>query len=172
MDQETAAPAVSRALVLERIWQLLQDGQPRTAKEIAAALGKLGLVGIDKSLVNSVLAREGKGGVVYDHAAYTYTLADPTAPSPDVSDLPPLAPRADAAAPDPSAPAADRAAVLAAARALLLDGQPRTARQIAAELVKGGITGVDKSLVNSVFAREGKDLVTYDRATYTYTIGL
>jgi hypothetical protein len=168
MEQE---PTVSRALVLERAWQLLQDGQPRTAKEIAAALGRLGMVGVDKSLVNSVFAREGKGGVVYDRAAYTYTLADPAAPPPDVSDLPPPAPRAGEPAPDPAAPAADRAAVLAAARALLLDGQPRTARQIATELVTGGISGVDKSLINSVLAREGKDLVTYDRTTYTYTIG-
>ncbi len=128
-----------------------------TARDIAAALTKAGLVGVDKKLVNSVLTIEGKGRFSYDRNAYTYALSNPDA----------LAAPAPTTHTD-SAPALNRDAVLAACRKLFADGKPRTAKEVAAELTKQGMAGVDKSLVGSVLTREGKELITYDRTNYTY----
>lgn len=153
-----------RSEVLTRTKALLAEGKVMSAKDIAAALLKGGLAGVDKSLVNSVLAKEGRGQFSYDRTSYTYTLADPNAP--------PLAAsphREQPASDEPTGPAADRTAVLNAARALLADGTPRMAKEIAAALTAQGIAGVDKSLVNSVLAKEGKGLFNYDRATFKYS---
>lgn len=64
---------------------------------------------------------------------------------------------------------AARDSVLRAARSLLGDMLPRTARQIAAELGQRGVI-VDKSLVSSVLSLEGRKEFEYDRATYLYCI--
>ncbi len=117
-----------------------------------------GLVGVDKKLVNSVLTTLGKGRFSYDRITYTYALSNPDAP----------------AAPAPtsqtdSAPAPNRDAVLAACRKLFADGLPRTAKEIAAELTRQGMAGLDKALIGSVLMREGKELFTYDRKSYTYS---
>jgi hypothetical protein len=159
-DEQT--PAL-RARVLERAAQLLAGGAAMSAKEIAAALTKAGLTGVEKSLVNSVLSREGKGRFSCDRTSYTYTLGgNGVAVAPASS-----APRERGNAEPPP----ERAAVLAAARSLLGDGKPRTAREIASELQKRGLGEVDKSLVNSVLSREGKELISYDRSNFTYRAG-
>ncbi len=59
--------------------------------------------------------------------------------------------------------------ILRRAREILKDGQPRTAKQVAAMLVEHGIV-VHKSLVNSVLSIEGRDTYYYDITTYTYTL--
>lgn len=151
-----------RARVLARAAELLASGQAMSAKEIAAALTKAGLAGVDKSLVNSVLSREGKGRVSYDRASFTYALGDGEA----TATRPAASPQRSNSEPPP-----ERGAVLAAARSLLGDGKPRTAREIASELQKRGLGGVDKSLVNSVLSREGKELISYDRSNFTYRAG-
>ena len=64
----------------------------------------------------------------------------------------------------------ERAALLVTCRAALADGQPRTAKEILAA-VRGQFTlALTRKDVNSVLAREGKDLVTYDRDSYTYRL--
>ncbi len=157
-----------RAEVLARTRELLADGKPRMAKEITAELLKRGLTGVDKSLVNSVLAVEGKGQFSYDRTSYAYTLAG-------ADGHPPATPRADGAAtasPKPQREPVDpalRQRVLATTRELLADGKPRMGKEIAAELVKRGVQA-DKSLVNSVLAVEGKGQFSYDREKYTYTL--
>ncbi len=150
-------PATLRAEILARTTHLLAGGSSMTARDIAATLVKGGLVGVDKKLVNSVLTIEGKGRFSYDRTSYTYALASPAAP----------------AAPAPtnhteSQIEVNRDALMAACRKLFADGKPRTAKEIAAELTKQGMAGVDKSLVGSVLIREGKELFTYDHKTYTY----
>lgn len=153
----TDQPATLRAEVLARATPLLAGGSPMTARDIAAALTKAGLVGVDKKLVNSVLTIEGKGRFSYDRTSYTYALASPDAP----------------AAPAPtnhteSKLEVNRDALMAACRKLFADGKPRTAKEIAAELTRQGMAGVDKALVGSVLMREGKEQFTYDRTNYTY----
>jgi hypothetical protein len=152
-----------RAQVLARAEALLARSEAMSAKEIAAALTKAGIAGVDKSLVNSVLSREGKGRVSYDRASYTYALA---AGGEEAASTPVAASERRSSEPPP-----ERGAVLAAARSLLGDGKRRTARQIASELQQRGLGGVDKSLVNSVLSREGKELVSYDRSDFTYRAG-
>ncbi len=154
----TDQPATLRADVLAHTTRLLAGSSPMTARDIAAALTKAGLVGVDKKLVNSVLTIEGKDRFSYDRATYTYALSNPDA----------------LAAPAPTThtdrgPEINRDVLLAACRKLIVDGKPRTAKEIAAELTKQGMAGVDKSLVGSVLMREGKELFTYDRTNYTYS---
>ncbi|HMA33011.1 MAG TPA: hypothetical protein VKY74_00920 [Chloroflexia bacterium] len=162
---ETPGSGPTRAEVLAQAGALLQDGQPRKAKQIAAELGARGLAGVEKSLVNSVLSREGAGQFVYDPGTYTYTVADPTAP-PGARAAPP----AGRPAPAGDVPAPSRQAVLGAAHRLLADRQPRTARQIARALTQEGLGAVDKTLINSILKREGQTLVQYDPDTFTYTL--
>ena len=68
----------------------------------------------------------------------------------------------------PEAPV-DRAALLAACRALLDDGEPRAAKELA-RLLRDQFPGLSRKTVNSVLATDGKDLVVYDRETYTYRL--
>ena len=153
----TDQPDTLRADVLAHATRLLAGGSTMTARDIAAALTKAGLVGVDKRLVNSVLTIEGKGRFSYDRTAYTYTLSNPDAPT---------APAPTSHTDSASTP--NRDTVLAACRKLFTDGKPRTAKEIVAELTKQGMIGVDKALVGSVLMREGKELFTYDRKTYMY----
>lgn len=156
-EPEAGPSALDRSRVLEAAARLLADGKPRRAKEIAAALSAEGGAWADKSLVNSVLSREGKGQFSYDPANYTYSLVG-SAPAP--------------AAPPSSEQAAvhERAAVLAAARRLMADGQPRSAKEITAQLRDKGMAGLEKSQVNSVLTREGGGEFDYDPATHSYRL--
>jgi hypothetical protein len=63
----------------------------------------------------------------------------------------------------PSAPI-DRDALLKACRQILDDGEPRAAKELA-RLLRAQFPRKD---VNSVLSTDGKDVVTYDRTTYTY----
>ncbi|MGN6359960.1 MAG: hypothetical protein ACTHNK_06190 [Thermomicrobiales bacterium] len=63
-----------------------------------------------------------------------------------------------------------REALLAACRATLDDGQPRAARELLAAVRGQFSLPLTRKDVNSVLAREGKDIVTYDRETYTYRL--
>ena len=64
----------------------------------------------------------------------------------------------------------EREALLAACRAALDDGQPRAAKELLAAVRGQFSLPLTRKDVNSVLAREGKDLVTYDRETYTYRL--
>jgi hypothetical protein len=64
----------------------------------------------------------------------------------------------------------ERAALLAACRAALDDGQPRAAKELLAAVRGQFSLPLTRKDINSVLAREGKDLVTYDRETYTYRL--
>ena len=64
----------------------------------------------------------------------------------------------------------EREALLAACRAALDDGQPRAAKELLAAVRGQFSLPLARKDVNSVLAREGKDLVTYDRETYTYRL--
>lgn len=73
-------------------------------------------------------------------------------------------------APDAEAATAaplDRDALLKACRALLDDGEPRAAKELA-RLLRTQFPGLTRKDVNSVLSTDGKDVVTYDRTTYTY----
>ncbi len=72
-------PDTLRADVLAHATRLLANVSRMTARDIAAALTKAGVVGVDKTLVNSVLTIEGKGRFSYDRTTYTYALANPDA---------------------------------------------------------------------------------------------
>lgn len=110
---------------------------PRRAKGIAAPLSQPG-AWVDKSLVNSVLIREGSAQFSYDRATFTYRLAG--------------AATSDAATPTTEVTAThDRSAVLTTARRLLADGKPHTAREITMALHERGMAGLEKSAVNSVW---------------------
>ena len=64
----------------------------------------------------------------------------------------------------------DRDALLKACLEALKDGKPRSARDLS-DLVQSGFEDeVTKRHINSVLSREGRDLVTYDRDTYTYSL--
>ena len=86
----------------------------------------------------------------------------PQAPASRCRSLP-AAPRSAGRIPPPP-----RAAVLEAALRALADGRPRTTRQLAAELARGGLVGADKRLIGSVLTRDAPGRVTYDRTTFTY----
>ena len=60
-----------RAEVLSRARAILADGKRRTGQQIAHALSKNGLP-VSKSLVNSILFREGRPYVQYDRTTFTY----------------------------------------------------------------------------------------------------
>ena len=169
MDPQSEPAAPSRGSVLEGARRVLADGQPRKAKEIAAALVAGGLAGVDKSLVNSVLAREGRGEFAYDRTAYTYSLGGPGAPTAAGATERPAMPAAPTTA-AVGGTAVPRTVILGSICAVLRDGQPRQSREIVAELAKRGLAGIDKSVVNSVLSREGRGVVVYDRAAYTYTL--
>jgi hypothetical protein len=72
-------PEAIRAKILEGATNLLAYGI-LTTRDIAAALTKAGLVGVDKRLVNSVLTTLGKGRFSYDRTTYIYALSSPDAP--------------------------------------------------------------------------------------------
>src|SRR3954454_17416150 len=61
----------------------------------------------------------------------------------------------------------DRDALLRACREILDDGEPRAAKELA-RLLRTQFPGVTRKDVNSVLSTDGKDVVTYDRTTYTY----
>ncbi len=111
---------LDRSRVLEGAMKLLADGVPRRAKDIASALSQSG-AWVDKSLVNSVLSKEGKEQFSYDRAAFTYRLAVSSEAAADASE------GSDAPTAQPEN-APHREAVLAAARQLLSDGKPRSAK--------------------------------------------
>lgn len=69
MDREKLV----REQVLSRAREVLADGKRRTGQQIAFALSNKGLRA-SKSLVNSVLFREGRPYVQYDRATFTYSL--------------------------------------------------------------------------------------------------
>ena len=176
MDPESQPNPIARADVLEQALAILDSGTPWTAREIAA---EIGLPGVDRRLVNSILSREGAAQVHYDPATHAYTRASDAPPlAASAADVPEAAvPQAPAdAVPEPAAPrpaAASippppRAAVLEAALRALADGRPRTTRQLAAELARGGLVGADKRLIGSVLTRDAPGRVTYDRTTFTY----
>jgi hypothetical protein len=64
-------------------------------------------------------------------------------------------------------PPIDRSALLNACAAILDDGEPRAAKELA-RLLRDRFPGVTRKDVNSILATDGKDRVAYDRATYTY----
>ncbi len=66
--------------------------------------------------------------------------------------------------------ALDRAALLEACCALLQDGQPRPAKELARLVSQQTGRTMTRKDVNSVLACEGKDRVTYDRDTFTYQL--
>jgi hypothetical protein len=61
----------------------------------------------------------------------------------------------------------DRDALLKACREVLADGEPRAAKELARRL-RAEFPGLTRKDVNSVLSTDGKDVVTYDRTTYTY----
>lgn len=152
--------SLDRSRVLEGATKLLADGVPRRAKDIASALSKSG-AWVDKSLVNSVLSKEGKEQFSYDRITFSYRLIGSSEAAADASE-------GSAAPTAQSENAPHREAVLVAALRLLSDGKPRSAKEIAAELKARGLAGLDKSLVNSVLSREGKGQVEYSREDHTY----
>ncbi len=64
----------------------------------------------------------------------------------------------------------DRQALLQACLDALKDGKARTARDLSDVVQSRFSDEITKRQVNSVMAREGRDLVTYDRETYTYSL--
>jgi hypothetical protein len=76
---------------------------------------------------------------------------------------------ADGASDAEAAPGApiDRDALLKACRQILDDGEPRAAKELA-RLLRAQFPGLTRKDVNSVLSTDGKDVVTYDRTTYTY----
>ena len=64
----------------------------------------------------------------------------------------------------------DRQALLQACLDALKDGKARTARDLSDVVQSRFSDEITKRQVNSVLAREGRDLVTYDRETYTYSL--
>jgi len=67
-----------RAEVLSRAREVLADGKRRTGQQIASVLNSKG-VRVSKSLVNSVLFREGRPYVQYDRTTFTYGLKESAA---------------------------------------------------------------------------------------------
>ena len=68
------ASGIDRAALLDTCCEVLEDGVPRSAKELALDLRKT-YPGLTRKDVSSVLTREGQGRVVYDREEYTYALA-------------------------------------------------------------------------------------------------
>ena len=64
----------------------------------------------------------------------------------------------------------DRQALLQACLDALKDGKARTARDLSDVVQSRFSDEITKRQVNSVLTREGRDLVTYDRETYTYSL--
>ena len=62
----------------------------------------------------------------------------------------------------------DRQALLQACLDALKDGKARTARELSDVVQSRFSDEITRRQVNSVLSREGQDLVTYDRETYTY----
>ena len=98
-----------------------------------------------------------------DVAAALAILRDAGFPVERIRILPAAADDSDAAAAEPL----DRDALLRACRALLDDGEPRAAK-VLARLLRAQFPGLTRKDVNSVLSTDGKDVVTYDRTTYTY----
>jgi hypothetical protein len=65
-DERTALLAACRAT--------LEDGQPRAARELLAAVRGQFSLPLTRKDINSVLAREGKDSLEYDREYYTYRL--------------------------------------------------------------------------------------------------
>lgn len=68
------ASEIDRAALLDTCCEVLEDGVPRSAKELALDLRKT-FPGLTRKDVSSVLTHEGQGRVVYDREEYTYSLA-------------------------------------------------------------------------------------------------
>ena len=64
----------------------------------------------------------------------------------------------------------DRQALLQACLDALKDGKARTARDLSDVVQSRFSDEITKRQVNSVLSKEGRDLVTYDRETYTYSL--
>ncbi len=62
-----------RLEILNHIRQILADGQPRMSRQITVGLANRGVV-VDKSLVNSVLHREGRTHFYYDNASHMHWM--------------------------------------------------------------------------------------------------
>ena len=73
-EPDTTASGIDRNDVLAACCEVLEDGVPRSAKEFALDL-RATFPGLTRKDVSSILTREGKGRVVYDREAYTYSLA-------------------------------------------------------------------------------------------------
>lgn len=63
-----------RAELLAACREALADGQPRSARELLAAVRGQFALPLTRKDINSVLAREGKEHVTYDRETYTYRL--------------------------------------------------------------------------------------------------
>lgn len=77
-DNDLSERIISSTLII------LSDGRPRTGREIAQDLARLGLT-VDKSLVNSVLYRNGAPRIRYNRENYSYCLVDTSEPSNETS---------------------------------------------------------------------------------------
>jgi hypothetical protein len=83
-----------RRRILVAVRQLLADGRPRRAREIAAALSMRGRI-VDRRDVSSVLYHEGAGQFQYNATTYQYTLRSrpeverPIPPRPALAQQPP-----------------------------------------------------------------------------------
>ena len=66
-------------------------------------------------------------------------------------------------------PPIDRGALLSACLAILRDGEPHAAKDLARDL-RAHFPGVTRKQVNSVLSVEGKGDVFYDRTTFTYSL--
>lgn len=65
-----------RRVVMEAILDILQDGRPRTTRQILHKLPYNDDVKVNKRLVNSILSSEAKRYVFRDHKAYTYRIRE------------------------------------------------------------------------------------------------
>ncbi len=75
-----------RKVVMEAILEVLQDGKPRTARQILLRLPTDEGFKVNKRLVNSILFSEAKRYVIYNRNSYTYRMRPADEP---VIDLPP-----------------------------------------------------------------------------------
>lgn len=66
--------SLDREALVDEIKEVMSDGEPRRAKDIAAKLVQRGYSSITKRDVNSILFKEGKGAFTYDSETYQYTL--------------------------------------------------------------------------------------------------
>ena len=73
----------NRKVVMEAIFEILQDGKPRMAKDILHSLPYADDFNVNKKLVNSILSSEAKRYVIRDNNSFTWRLRP-------ADELPPL----------------------------------------------------------------------------------